>query len=150
MLPARHAAVARWLRLLIPLVSCAMRHVVPIGIVAMLVIGVLGVWQTVSAPAPRISAWHSTGSAALTGSEALTGAAVMKTNAYPAPAPARSTQLDTYLTTLAQNNQWSGAALVANHGSVLLSKGYGMADVQQQIANGPTTRFHLASLSKQF
>ena len=43
-----------------------------------------------------------------------------------------------------------GSVLVAENGRVLLSKGYGWADVEWNIPNSPTTRFLLASMTKQF
>jgi len=43
-----------------------------------------------------------------------------------------------------------GSVLVAENGKVLLSKGYGWADVEWNIPNSPTTRFLLASMTKQF
>jgi CubicO group peptidase (beta-lactamase class C family) len=46
--------------------------------------------------------------------------------------------------------QFSGAVLVAEEGQVVLSKGYGLADVEKGIANTTETRFQLASVSKAF
>jgi len=43
-----------------------------------------------------------------------------------------------------------GAVLVARDGNVLLSKGYGQANLEWQIPNTPTTKFRLGSLTKQF
>jgi CubicO group peptidase (beta-lactamase class C family) len=45
---------------------------------------------------------------------------------------------------------WSGAALVARGGEVVLARGYGPGDLQGQRTNEATTLFEIASLSKQF
>ena len=45
---------------------------------------------------------------------------------------------------------FNGSALVAFGDAVLLDKGYGLADTAKAIANGPTTRFRIASVTKQF
>src|SRR5688500_2734731 len=39
---------------------------------------------------------------------------------------------------------------VAKEGKILFSKGYGFANVEYDIANTPSTIFHVASVSKQF
>jgi CubicO group peptidase (beta-lactamase class C family) len=70
-----------------------------------------------------------------------------------APAKPRQTmvsQVDYFLTTEVQNGNFSGSVLIARGGKVLFSKGYGMADWQQHLPNTPHTRFHVASLTKQF
>ena len=44
-----------------------------------------------------------------------------------------------------------GCALaVVDHGEVILARGYGLADLERREMITPTTRFHLASTSKQF
>jgi CubicO group peptidase (beta-lactamase class C family) len=43
-----------------------------------------------------------------------------------------------------------GSVLVAENGKVLLDKGYGWADLEWNIPNTPTSRFQLASVTKQF
>ena len=54
------------------------------------------------------------------------------------------------LTVRSKLGQFSGSVLVAKEGRVILSRGYGFADRTKQISNTPTTRFRLASVSKQF
>ncbi len=56
--------------------------------------------------------------------------------------------IDTYIRGLVDSGLFSGAVLVAQNGTVILSKGYGMAHYDQNIANTPQTRFRLASLTK--
>lgn len=43
-----------------------------------------------------------------------------------------------------------GAALVARDGHVVLSKGYGFANLEWNIPNWPDTRFRIGSVTKQF
>lgn len=46
--------------------------------------------------------------------------------------------------------QFNGSLLVADNGSVIFSKGYGYADMENKIPNQPNTKFRLASVTKQF
>jgi CubicO group peptidase (beta-lactamase class C family) len=43
-----------------------------------------------------------------------------------------------------------GSVLVAKGGKVVFSKSYGMADLEWDVPNSPTTRFNIASMTKQF
>lgn len=43
-----------------------------------------------------------------------------------------------------------GSVLVAEKGKVIFSKSYGMADLEWNVPNSPTTRFNIASMTKQF
>ena len=43
-----------------------------------------------------------------------------------------------------------GSVLVAKDGKVVFSKSYGMADLEWSVPNAPTTRFNIASMTKQF
>ena len=43
-----------------------------------------------------------------------------------------------------------GTVLVAERDKILLSKGYGFANVEWKIPQQPDAEFHLASVSKQF
>lgn len=45
---------------------------------------------------------------------------------------------------------FSGSALVAKNGKILFSKSYGMADLEWRVPNSATTRFNIASMTKQF
>ncbi len=58
--------------------------------------------------------------------------------------------LDSYLTRLTRAQQFHGSVLVVRRGTILLSKGYGWANKEEQIPNSVHTRFRLASISKQF
>ena len=70
--------------------------------------------------------------------------------AQTAPAPESVAQVDEYLSGLAKENRFSGAVLLARDGRVLLSKGYGMANLELDVPNTPQTRFRLGSITKQF
>ena len=59
-------------------------------------------------------------------------------------------ELDTYLTGLQKERNFHGSVLVAKDGKVLLEKGYGMADVENEIKNNKDTRFAIGSVTKQF
>ena len=48
------------------------------------------------------------------------------------------------------DKQFMGAILVAQHGHIILDKGYGYANLEWQIPNTTTTKFRIASLTKQF
>src|SRR6266403_2479207 len=43
-----------------------------------------------------------------------------------------------------------GSVLVAEDGKVIFSKSYGTADLEWKVPNSPTTRFNIASMTKQF
>lgn len=61
-----------------------------------------------------------------------------------------SAKLDEYMNALTDAGQFSGAVLVAQNGTVLLSKGYGMANYACSVPNTPQTVFRIASNTKQF
>ncbi|HKG21904.1 MAG TPA: serine hydrolase [Blastocatellia bacterium] len=68
----------------------------------------------------------------------------------PAPVEKQVATADEYLATLVRDRQFAGAALVARDGKVVMSKGYGMADLENGVPNGPRTKFRLGSITKQF
>jgi CubicO group peptidase (beta-lactamase class C family) len=49
----------------------------------------------------------------------------------------------------ADSGWFMGGVLVAQNGKVLLSKGYGWADLEWNVPNSPTARFQIASMTKQ-
>lgn len=81
---------------------------------------------------------------------ALSLLAVVSCAAQTAPAPEWAAQVDEYLSGLVRQNRFSGAVLVARDGRVLLSKGYGFANVEMEVPNTPQTKFRLGSITKQF
>ncbi|MCG8353432.1 MAG: beta-lactamase family protein [Chloroflexales bacterium] len=58
--------------------------------------------------------------------------------------------IDTHLQELTDLNLFSGSVLVAQSGTVLLNKGYGLANYEHALPNTHLTRFRLASLTKSF
>jgi CubicO group peptidase (beta-lactamase class C family) len=69
------------------------------------------------------------------------------------PGPAELTtgqEMDAFVQAHEATEQFMGAVLVARGDEVLLSKGYGMADLEQEAPNSPETVFRLGSLAKQF
>lgn len=67
-----------------------------------------------------------------------------------APWDPRAFKLDDYFSGLKRSNSFSGVVLVAQKNQVILAKGYGYADKATRTANTLTTKFRIASLSKQF
>jgi CubicO group peptidase (beta-lactamase class C family) len=59
-------------------------------------------------------------------------------------------RLDQIVQTYVQNKTFMGSVLVARGGDVILSKGYGAANLEWDIPNTPSTRFRLGSITKQF
>jgi CubicO group peptidase (beta-lactamase class C family) len=85
---------------------------------------------------------------------ALLAACAPLSNAPGAPASATLTpmgaRLDTFLSGLAQSGNLRGSVLVARGDTVLLSRGYGVADEASGAPNSATTRFRIGSITKQF
>ena len=46
--------------------------------------------------------------------------------------------------------QFNGSALVADNGKVIFKRGFGLANMEWNIANEPDTKFRLGSITKQF
>ena len=59
-------------------------------------------------------------------------------------------KLDEYLSEITKQGRFTGAALVARDGKVILSKGYGLANAELDVANTSQTKFRLGSITKQF
>ncbi len=59
-------------------------------------------------------------------------------------------KIDALLSAYNKQRYFNGSALVAERGSVILRKGYGLANMEWQIPNGPDTKFRLGSITKQF
>ena len=59
-------------------------------------------------------------------------------------------EIETYLQTHLNNNHFMGSVLVSRGEEVLLTKGYGMANLEHNVPNTPSTKFRLASVTKQF
>lgn len=59
-------------------------------------------------------------------------------------------RIDKYMQGKVEFSNFSGAILVARNDSIILQKGYGLADREWGIANTTDTKFHIASNTKQF
>jgi CubicO group peptidase (beta-lactamase class C family) len=61
-----------------------------------------------------------------------------------------ATRIDDYLSRLVATDQLSGSVLVADDGEILISKGYGLANIEHDVPNTPHTKFRIGSITKQF
>lgn len=59
-------------------------------------------------------------------------------------------QLDALVTAYAKAGQFNGTVLVAHHGQVIFTKGYGLANREWNQPNAADTKFRIGSLTKQF
>jgi CubicO group peptidase (beta-lactamase class C family) len=59
-------------------------------------------------------------------------------------------RMEEVIQSYAMSKQFMGSALVSQDGKVLLSKGYGFANLEWDVLNSPTTKFRLGSITKQF
>lgn len=80
----------------------------------------------------------------------LLSSAFGQTAQVPADTAATKARLDQIAQAEVNEKTFMGAALVAKGDEVLLNKGYGAADLEWNQPNSATTRFRLASLTKQF
>jgi CubicO group peptidase (beta-lactamase class C family) len=89
----------------------------------------------------RLSKWHFRA-----GFWAIALALMAGTCSAQAPAE----RMQQVVQPFADAQMFMGSVLVAQHGKVLFSKSYGSADLEWNIPNSPTTRFNIASMTKQF
>lgn len=59
-------------------------------------------------------------------------------------------KVEELVNTLNKLGPFSGAILIAKDGKVLVSRGYGMANLEHGVANTPQTKFRIASVTKPF
>src|SRR5687768_12047138 len=59
-------------------------------------------------------------------------------------------RMDQIVRSYVANGTFTGSVLVARGSDVIVSKGYGLANVEWNVASTPTTRFKVASITKQF
>lgn len=59
-------------------------------------------------------------------------------------------KIDEYMKSAVEVERFSGSILVARDGKTIVSKSYGMANVELDVPNTPKTVFRLASITKQF
>ena len=60
----------------------------------------------------------------------------------------KAQKIDALLESYNRYHQFNGSVLVAEHGKIILRKGYGMADLEWSIPNSPETKFRLGSVSE--
>ena len=80
----------------------------------------------------------------------LTGPASGTNGKSPGGVAARVAAIDALLRQRTRDHAFSGVVLVAVHGKVMLSKGYGFADAAHGVPNTVNTEFRIGSISKQF
>jgi len=62
----------------------------------------------------------------------------------------KAAKIDQLISLYSKYGEFNGSALVADNGRVVLKKGYGLANMEWNIPNGPDTKFRLGSITKQF
>jgi CubicO group peptidase (beta-lactamase class C family) len=67
-----------------------------------------------------------------------------------APGQASAEAVDAFVAPYVSSNNFTGVILVARGDSVLLERGYGLANPELGVANTPRSRFHIASVTKAF
>jgi CubicO group peptidase (beta-lactamase class C family) len=63
---------------------------------------------------------------------------------------AQGREIDIFLTRLNEMNKFNGTVLVARHDRILLNKGYGYADYENQVPNDTSGIFQIYSITKTF
>src|SRR5581483_1650182 len=79
------------------------------------------------------------------------GMALAMTCLVLAPAHAQqapAARLEEYLQALVRRDDFSGTVLVARDGRPLLARGYGLANREHDISNGPKTKYRIGSITK--
>src|ERR1700748_1751441 len=66
------------------------------------------------------------------------------------PGGSLEAKVDAYIAPYVEAKDFSGAVLLAKDGKILLRKGYGLASQELGAANGPETKFQIASVAKTF
>src|SRR5580704_4631186 len=69
---------------------------------------------------------------------------------HPSHPQALSDRLEHVVKPYVDAQMFMGNVMVAKNGEVLFSKSYGMADLEWSVPNSSTTRFNIASMTKQF
>src|SRR5438093_4068742 len=59
-------------------------------------------------------------------------------------------RMDQIVQSYVSNNTFAGSVLVARGSDVIVSKGYGLANVEWNVPSSPSARFKVASITKQF
>jgi CubicO group peptidase (beta-lactamase class C family) len=80
----------------------------------------------------------------------LTMAALLLVPLLPLSGTEFSSKFDEYMNAQMRAHSFSGSILVAQNGKLLLTKGYGMADVELGVLNTTNTKFRLGPITQQF
>src|SRR2546421_8445836 len=59
-------------------------------------------------------------------------------------------KVDEYMNAAGRAHHFSGTVLLAHDGHSIVSRGYGMANFELNVANTPKTKFRIGSMTKQF
>ena len=110
-------------------------------------LAICGVLLLVSACSPSAPPKATPSSASSTASVAPSTGTSPTSSAI---SPDAVSAVDTMLADMTSQSVFSGSVLISQHGHVLLSKGYGLADRDLKTPNGPQTRFLIGSNTKQF
>lgn len=76
--------------------------------------------------------------------------ALLLISAFVGATDIKTSRLDAFVESYAENGEFSGSVLVSYQGEVLLSKGYGYANMEWKIPNSVDTKFRIASTTKSF
>jgi CubicO group peptidase (beta-lactamase class C family) len=68
----------------------------------------------------------------------------------PPDGQALVSKVEDYMAARVKRDHFSGSILIARDGRVLVSQGYGMANLEHEVPNTPQTKFRLGSITKQF
>ena len=110
-------------------------------------LAICGIFLIVSACSPTAPPKVTPSSASSAGSVAPSTGSSPTSSAI---SPDAVSAVDTMLANMTSQSVFSGSVLIAQHGHVLLSKGYGLADRAKKTPNDPQTRFAIGSNTKQF
>jgi CubicO group peptidase (beta-lactamase class C family) len=81
---------------------------------------------------------------------AVVQATVLALLANPSSAQVMRNEMARIVQPYVDAQMFMGSVLVAKNGKIIFSKSYGMADLEWSVPNSPTTRFNIASMTKQF
>jgi len=81
---------------------------------------------------------------------AVVQATVLALLANPCSAQVMRNEMARIVQPYVDAQMFMGSVLVAKNGKIIFSKSYGMADLEWSVPNSPTTRFNIASMTKQF
>ena len=77
-------------------------------------------------------------------------ASCTQVDTVPTPDPAIISRIDELITGYTEEGQFWGSVLIAEKGLIVLNKGYGFADYEQEIPISPQSQFSLGSVTKLF